>query len=446
MPTSPCDFAFPFLKNKEILARFDGGEITSDTGILFIAQADRKLNLTERLAAQIIDERQPGKVLHSLQDLLRERIYALAAGYEDANDLNSLATDPALLLACGKRPTQREALASQPTISRLENSVDRKDLFCMSVELAQIVIEQLPSNTKCVILDVDASEDACHGQQEFEHFNGYYDTHCYLPLLLHITAEDGRQRLLCAMLRPGNASSTVGLFGLLSRAIALLRIRFPQITITLRADGGFGHAAVLSFCEDYQLIYDLGLPSNQRLRRLSAGLEAEVQAKSQATGQEERLYTEFWYQADTWEQERRVVCKAEQLPDKLNVRYVVHNRPTGTAEATYAFYCQRGNQENRIKEMKLDLFCDRTSCERFLANQLRLLFSAAASILFSVVQEALMGTAWAGLQIGTLRLRLIKVGARVITSCRRIWLHLPTSCPSQALWKHLHAIMFATPT
>jgi hypothetical protein len=413
--------------------------MTSDAGLLFIAQADRKLRLIEQLAAQIWDPREPGKVRHSIEDLLRERIFALCAGYEDANDLDTLKSDPALLLACGKPVGEGEALGSQPTISRLENRVDSKDLFCLAQELARIVIAQLPPHTKAVVLDVDATQDPCHGQQEFELFNGYYDAHCYLPLLLHVTAEDGRQRLVSALLRPGTAPATVGLFGMLTRVVALLRARFPEIGITLRADGGFGNEKVLRFCEQEGLSYVLGLPSNSRLRALSSPLEALVAAEAVRLGEEMIAYEALSYQADTWPSEQAVACKAETLGDKLNVRYVVHDRLNETAEDTYLFYCGRGDQENRIKEMKLDVFSGRTSCHRFLANQFRLLLSAAACVLFGVVQEALSGSGWAGAQIGTLRLRLIKVGARVVRRCRRIRLYLPTSSPSQRLWRFLQA-------
>jgi hypothetical protein len=327
--------------------------MTSDAGLLFLAQADRKLRLIEQLAAQIWDPREPGKVRHSIEDLLRERIFALAAGYEDANDLDTLKSDPALLLACGKPVGEGLALASQPTMSRLENRVDSKDLFCLAQELARIVIAQLPPNTKAVVLDVDATEDPCHGQQEFELFNGYYDAHCYLPLLLHVTAEDGRQRLLSALLRPGTAPATMGLFGLLKRVVGLLRARFPHISITLRADGGFGNEKVLRFCEQEGLSYVLGLPSNCRLRALSSSLEALVAAEAVRLGEETIAYEALSYQADTWPSEQRVACKAERVGDKLNVRYVVHDRQNETAEDTYVYYCGRGDQENRIKEMKL---------------------------------------------------------------------------------------------
>jgi Transposase DDE domain group 1 len=445
MPNSASDLLFPLLRSKEICCRFDGGEMSSDAGLLWLAQLDRKLGLTQRLAEQILDKRDPAKVRHSVLDLLRERIYALACGYEDANDLNSLKTDPVLLLACGKSGGAQVALGSQPTLSRFENGVDSKDLLCVALALAEFVIARLPKSTKSVVLDVDATEDACHGQQEGECFNGYYDCHCYVPLLLYVTAEDGRQRLLSAVLRAGNASATVGLFGLLRRAIALLRARFPKLRITLRADSAFGQEAVLSFCQAEGLGFVLGLPSNARLRQLSAPLEET--ARQQATNPQEdgRVFGSFVYQADSWQRAQAVVCKAEMLADKLNVRYVVHDRADETAEQTYLYYCARGDRENRIKEIKQDLLSGRTSCCRFLANQFRLLLSAAACVLWNALQEYLTASAWAKAQIGTLRLRLVKVGARVHRSCRRIWLHLPSSSPAQALWQHLSRKLLAAP-
>ena len=445
MSDSPSELHFPFRGRKDICCRFDGGEITSDAGLLFLAQADRKLGLSEHLAAQIVDRREPGKVVHKVLDLLRARIYALAAGYEDANDLDSLKDDPALRLSCGKKLSRPQALGSQPTISRLENSLDSKDLVCLAIALAELVIAQLPKKTKALVLDVDATDDACHGQQEFEFFNGYYDSHCYVPLLLYVTAEDGRQRLLSALLRPGNASATVGLLGLLRRAIALLRARFPKVSITLRADSAFGQEAVLSLCGEQQIGYVLGLPQNRRLRTLSAALEEAVKKEAADKKENVRRFARFTYQADSWGQAEPVVCKVEWLSDKLNVRYLVHNRCDPTGEATYRFYCERGDRENRIKEIKQDLFSGRTSCCRFLANQFRLLLSAAACVLWNAVQEALSGTAWANTQIGTLRLRLVKVGARVVGTCRHIWLHLPSSYPFQPLWEHLYRTLVPTP-
>src|SRR5580658_1979963 len=276
MKISTIDLAFPFVVSKQVIARFNGGDISSDSGLLLLALANKKLSLCEYLAGCIVDKRDQAKVAHTIDVLLRERIFAIAMGYEDANDLDNLADDPALRVACGRRLCAEDRLASQPTISRLENRVDSKDLLAMSIALAQIVVNQLPGDTKRVVLDVDASEDPCHGQQELEFFNRYYDSHCYLPLLLHVTADGGRQRLMAAMLRPGRADAKTGLFGMLRRAIETIRARFPDVEIILRADGGFGQAQVIEFCTLWELPFVLGLPTNVRLKKLALPFEQEA--------------------------------------------------------------------------------------------------------------------------------------------------------------------------
>ena len=303
--------------------------------------------------------------------------------------------------------------------------------------LAEIVVGQLPADTKKVVLDVDATDDPCHGQQELECFNGFYDEHCYVPLYLYVTGQDGRQRLLAAMLRPGNASSKVGLFAMVRRAADLLRARFPKVLITLRADSGFGDGAVISFCEAEGISYVLGLSTNERLRAFSSTVDEAVVIRARKRGADVRTYTSFRYAAKSWERERRVICKAETVRGQLNTRYVVTDRAS-KPEKAYRFYCQRGDRENRIKEMKIDLASGRTSCHRFWANQFRLLLHTAASVLMSMLQEAAEGTRLQHAQARTLRLKLIKIGARVQASCRRIWFHLPTSCPMQDIWSHVH--------
>jgi len=444
MSDSLFDMSFPAVGHRPVEVRFDGGQITSDAGLLMLSAADRKLGLSALLAEQIVDTREAGKVRHEVSDLVRERLFAIAAGYEDANDLDQLCRDPALLLSCGK-PLGNE-LASQPTVSRFENAIGRKDLFCLAETLAWIVVRQLPSDTRTVVLDVDATDDPCHGQQELELFNGFYDRHCFVPLYLYVTGEDGIQRLMATLLRPGNAKATLGLFGLLRRAVRLLRERFPAVAITLRADSAFGHGKVLDFCERHGLAYSLALAGNERLQAQTEWMAEQVVADHCALGTDQREYMAFRYQAKSWKQSRRVVAKVETVNGKLNVRYLLTSRPGQKPERAYAFYCERGDRENRIKEMKIDLAAGRTSCHRFWANQFRLLLHTAACVLWRAVQDALAGTSWANKQIGTLRLMLVKVGARVVQSCRRIWLHLPSSCPHQGLWRHLYERLLPQPT
>jgi Transposase DDE domain group 1 len=437
MTDSSPTLLFPAEIGKEVVCRFDGGDITSDAGVLLLAQADKKIGLSQALSTAIVDKRQQSKVKHDLVTLLRERLYSIAQGYPDANDLDALKQDPALKVACDQRPQSDPDLASQPTISRLENSLTRKDLLRMGQTLAQHVIDQLPGGTKKVILDVDATDDPCHGQQEFVFFNAYYDEHCYVPLYLHVTAEDGRQRLLAVLLRPGKCGATLGLFGIVRRAVRLLRARFPDVKIVLRADSGFGCDATLRFCDKEKIGYVLGLGRNRRLQTLSTRYQIRAAIKHKFEGDGCREWGEFLYKADTWDKKRRVIVKAEVTRGELNPRYVVTSEED-VPETVYTFYCGRGDQENRIKEMKLDTDSGRTSCQRFLANQCRLLLHGAAYVLLSVLQEAAKQTKWAKAQVGTLRLRLLKVGARVVESCRRVWLHLSSSYPEQASWLSIH--------
>jgi hypothetical protein len=444
MTVSTTDLVFPFVFDKPIVARFDGGDITSDAGALLLAQADRKLSLCESLAGNIIDKRDPTKIAHTILDLLRERIFAIALGYEDANDLDTLADDPALRAACGRKLCAEDRLASQPTISRLENRVDSKDLLTMSMALAQIVVNQLPADTKRIVLDVDASEDPCHGQQEFEFFNAYYDSHCYLPLLLHITADGDRQRLMAAMLRPGRADSKTGLFGMFFRALKLIHARFPGIEVIIRADGGFGQAEVIDFCTLCELPFVLGLPTNARLKRLA--LPFEESALKQAAGKEEtmRYYGQFTYKADTWSASHRVVERIEITRGDINPRFVVTNMSDLSRQELYEFYCERGEQENRIKELKLDLASGRTSCHRFYANQFRLLLHAAASVLMCAIQDGLAGTHLHSAQAGTIRLKILKVGAQAKESLRVLRFRLSSTFVNRDLWYLLYNRLSAT--
>jgi hypothetical protein len=306
--------------------------------------------------------------------------------------------------------------------------------------MAQRVISQLPSTTSRVIIDVDPTDDPCHGQQQFEFFNGHYGEHCYLPLHVHITGDDGRQRILASVLRPGNSGATRGIRSILRMAVALLRERLPDVRIILRADSAFGVCDVLDLCDDLAIDYVLGISGNNTLHRLSSPVQMDACLKYRWEGNGPREYGEFEYAARTWRRERRVVVKAEITCGELNPRFVVTSLDA-KHESVYEFYCARGNQENRIKEIKLDLSSGRTSCHRFLANQFRLLMHTAACMLMGVLQEAACGTRWAKAQVGTLRLRLLKVGARVVESCRRIWFHLPSSFPEAQTWRQIRAVL-----
>jgi hypothetical protein len=256
-------FDFPPVHGKTVTARFDGGDITSDGGAPLLSRADRKLGLTEAMAAEIVDERQAAKVRHPIRLLLLQRVVGIGCGYEDANDFDQLCADPAFKLACERAPTTDPDLGSQPTLSRLENAVNSKDVYCMAYAIARRVVAQLPRKTKQIVIDVDAYDDPCHGQQQFQFFNAHYDNHCYLPLVVFVTGDDGVQRLMGALLRSGKAGNA-GVRAVIRVAVAIIRERFGHVRIVLRADAGFGNAMVLRLCDDLKISFCLGLASNSR--------------------------------------------------------------------------------------------------------------------------------------------------------------------------------------
>jgi hypothetical protein len=441
MDNTALELVFPAVGGKEVVSRNDGGDITSDAGLLLVSLADKKLGLTQAMAEVVTDHRDQDKVVHGIIDLSRERIYAICQDYEDANDLDTLRNDPALKTACERLPKSGDALASQPTISRFENMVRSKDQLRMAVAMARRVISALPAQTRGIIIDVDPTADPCHGQQEFQFFNGHYDCHCYLPVHIHITGDDGRQRIIGSLLRPGNSGPTKGVYSALRIAVRLLRERMPQARIILRADSAFGVSDVLNLSEDLGLDYVLGLQANKALHRISSPTQMDACLKYKWEGNGCREYGGFSYKAGTWRLARRVVVKAEITRGELNPRFIVTSLDDLSDVDAYEFYCGRGEQENRIKEIKLDLSSGRTSCHSFLANQFRLLLHTAACMLMVVLQDALKGTVWANAQVGTLRTRLLKVGARVVESARKIWFHLPSSFPAQEAWRRMYATL-----
>ncbi len=444
MQNSLPSLVFPAVSGRQVVASFTGGDITSDAGVLLLHQADKKVGVIDALCSSICDARQASKITHSVRDIVAARVFAIASGYEDANDLDRLRVDPALKIACERLPSQAD-LASQPTVSRLENAIRPRHLLQMAIAMAEQVIAQLPPNSRRVILDVDATSDPCHGQQELEGFNGFYDTHCYLPLLLYITGPDGRQRLLASMLRPGKAGWSMGLFGMLQRAIAILRKQLPDVKIILRADAGFGYGELIDFCVAQEIDFVFGLRGNRRLATLSTSVQIWAALKYKWAGDGCREYDEFRYKAGSWPSCRRVIVKAEITRGELNPRFLVTSL-RWKPEKVYLFYCERGDRENRIKELKLDLSSGRTSCHRFWANQFRLLLHTGAYVLMQTLQEAAAGTEWENAQVATIRTRLLKIAARVVESCRRLCFHLPTSCPVQPIWFHLNRRLTAGTT
>ena len=442
--TTPC-LLFPDLCDRPLTATFDLPNASSDGGAILLKAADRRLGLIARLAGALVDERQPGKVRHALTDLLGQRIYGLALGYEDANDAARLADDPMHKLLLGRDPVHGDALASQPTLSRFENDVTRGELKAMGEALFETVLERhrrRRRKVRRITVDLDITDDPTHGAQQLAFFNGFYDTWCYLPMLAFLTFDREPEQYLCAAaLRPGNAATQAGALTLLKRIVGRLQERFPRARILVRLDGGFAEPELFEFLDIVGVDYVVAMAKNQVLER-EAELDLIVaKVLSEATGKTEHVYTDFAYAAGTWGCERRVVCKAEVVclegrEPRLNPRFVVTNLK-GKARRIYErTYCQRGDAENRIKEL-FDVAFDRTSCSRFLANQLRVLLAAAAYVLLQELRLVAHGTAWARAQVAKLRLDLLKVGVQVIASVRRIVLRLPAAFPFRDGWHAL---------
>ncbi len=428
---------FSFLEKKPVVADFDGGEISSHGGALLLGDVDRELGLTAQLAACIEDERDPNRVTHTLADLVAQRVYQIALGHPEANASDDLRLDPMVKVAAGRAPETGKPLASQPTISRLENQVGERELFRMSaVILQQFLAKYAGEAVSEIELDIDSSEDPAHGQQQLVLFNGFYDSYCYLPVFVHASVNGGEQQEpIAAVLRPSNDNHK-GVLSIVRAVVRRLREAFPKAKIRLRADGGFGSPQLYTLLEAEGVGYHLGLAKNQKLVRLIEPLMAQVRYLYQWRRTKVCAYGEIRYQAKSWEKERRVVVKAEILEDgKENPRFVLVHDCEAEPVEEYGRYCARGDDENRLKELKLDLRSDLTSCHRFLANQFRLLLTVAAYLLLRAVRDRLQGTELARAQVGTLQRVLLWVGARVKESVRRVRIYLPTSYRYRRLFR-----------
>jgi hypothetical protein len=442
-------------KLKPVVARFDQGHASTDGGTVLIKAVDTQLRLTDQLAACLSDRRDPDKIRHSVRDLLRQRIVGLACGYEDANDAARLADDPMHKLAVGRDPLTGAALASQPTLSRFENAVGPRTLYRMGRTLAATVIahhrRRLKGRAQRITIDVDPTDDPTHGQQEFTFFNGHYDAWCYLPLVVTLTFNDeAEQYLVAIVLRPGNSPAKRGAVGLLRTLLRRLRRAFPGAALRVRVDGGFAGNDWLDFLETQRVEYAVGLASNARLERRAGRLLGEAYGLSKLSGRTEHVYGETLYAARSWSHRRRVIIKAEvvRLPGRdprCNPRFVVTNLREAPA-AVYAVYCQRGDVENRLKELHDGLALGRTSCSRFWANQFRVLLTAAAYVLLQELRRRAQGTACATAQVSTLRERLLKLAVWVERSVRRLVLHLPRVAPWGAAWRRVACAVGAVPS
>ena len=456
--TTAQSVVFNDLFGKQVVARFDQPDSSSDGGALLLKACDERLGLTRALAACIADARQPGKVVHTLQDLVRQRVFAIACGHEDCNDAARIGSDPVHKLLLERDPITGEPLASQPTLSRFENAAGPKTLMRMGCALADTVIQRQRRRRrgraapKRITIDLDPTDDPTHGAQQLTFFNAHYDTWCYLPMAAFVQFDgEVEQHLVAYVLRPGNAGAVLGAIGLLRRIVARLREAFPKARLRVRLDGGFAAPGMFEFLEDERLEYVVAMAKNSVLKDKAEWLMELERAVSALSGETEHEYTDCRYRAQTWKQARRVVIKAEvvRLGDRAprdNPRFVVTNLRYAAKRVYEDVYCQRAHIENRIKELHHGIAIDRTSCTRFWANQFRALLSAAAYVLFQELRLHARGTASATAQVGTLRLRLLKLGVWIERSVRRIVLHLPDTAPWRTDWCRIAKSLGAVPS
>ena len=448
---------FEGFDGRRVVAAFDGGAVTSDAGALLLRETDRAIGLIDRIAACFRDGRDPSRVVHSLRTLIGQRIIGLALGYEDVADHDALRFDPVLALFADRLEPRRDdcaTLGGKSTLNRLEHAPRAADDRYRKITVDRIAVESLfvelfldahAKPPKEIVLDLDATDDPLHGHQEGRFFHGYYGCYCYLPLYVFC----GRH-LLAAKLRRSNVDAAAGAVEEVGRIVARIRARWPRVRIMLRADSGFAREALMAWCETHRVDYVFGLARNSRLLEELAIDMAWAEDEHEKTGQAVRRFKDFRYATlDTWSRRRRVIGKAEHLAKGANPRFVVTSLKRRAIDAKTLYervYCARGEMENRIKEQQLDLFADRTSTATMAANQLRLWFSSFAYVLMAALRRlGLQHTELETATCGTIRLKLLKIGARVIVSVRRIKIAMASACPYQAVFALAHARLCAPP-
>jgi hypothetical protein len=467
--TTECNrktYEFQTLGSRQVVARFDGGQITSDAGALLLRELEAKRHIIGQFASGFLDYRDPQLIEHTVEQLVGQRIYGLALGYEDLNDHDQLRQDPLLAVLVGKaEPSGQDrlrsqdrgkALAGKSTLNRLEltpaeaSAKDRYKKIVVKEEavaefFVKLFLQAHRQTPERIVLDCDATDDPIHGEKEGRFFHGYYGQYCYLPLYVFCEGY-----VLCAKLRPSNIDACEGAVEQLERIIGQIRQAWPTVKIVVRGDCGFAREALMSWCEANGVDYVLGLAKNCRLEEELAEVLEQARQAYEHTGKAARLFKDFTYQTrDSWSRPRRVVGKAEYLAKGANPRFVVTSLPAEEFQAQALYeqqYCARGEMENRIKEQQLDLFADRTSAETLRANQLRLWFSSVAYLLLHELRQwALAGTHWAKAQCGTIRTKLLKIGAQVRISVRRILVSLASGFPYEPLYLEAYEALQAVP-
>jgi hypothetical protein len=423
---------FPFSGARKVRAVFDAEPISSDGGALLLRQVDRRLSLLDAMSAALPDPRDPRYVEHTLIELLRQRVYGIALGYEDCNDATTLRRDPVLKTCCDRDPFSDHDLASQPTLSRLENEACPKSCYLLARVILESYFTRHPKRPGRLILDLDTTADPTHGQQEFSAFHAFYDEHIYLPLLIY--DQDGD--LVTAVLQPGKPQGVGGAIAVLRRIVKRVRQQWPGVPILIRGDSGFASPDMYVACKQLDVDFLLGLGPNSRLKKIAASLQEKAKRRFLRTNEKVRLFSSTRYRARRrWPRSYRVLIKAEHQSIGANVRFVVTTLE-GRAQDLYddCYVARAEACENSIKDLKNVLKADRLSCHRFWANQFRLLLHAAAYVLMYELRRAAHGTELEEAQMDTLRLRLLKIGVQVASTARRIWFHLTSSYPWQAMW------------
>jgi len=457
--TTTQPVVFKDLFGKPVVARFDQPDSSSDGGAVLLKACDDRLELTEAIAACVADARQPGKVIHRFHDLVRQRVFGIACGYEDCNDAERLAEDPMQKLLVDRDPIAGGTLASQSTLSRFENALGPKALMRMGNALADTVIarhrKRLKGRVKRITVELDPTDDPTHGAQQLTFFNGHYDTWCYLPVAGFVQFDaEPEQYLFAYLLRPGNADEKLGAIGLLRRILARLRAAFPKARVLVRLDGGFAGPGMFDYLEAERVDYVVAMAGNAVLKRQAEPLMKKARRLSRRSQQTGHLYGECQYAAGSWSRKRRVIIKAEvvRLGDRApkdNPRFVVTSLSAAEWDPRALYedlYCARGDMENRIKEQQLYLFADRTSTATMRANQIRLYLSSVAYLLLHALRRlGLQGTTLARAQCHTLRLKLLKIGAQIRVTARKVWVSLASGSPHAGLFARAYANLRALP-
>ena len=435
--TTILPFAFPSVRAKKVTADFDGGRLTSDGGVMLLSMAERRLGIADRLARAFPDRRDPSRITHTLADMIRARAFAIACGYEDADDLDRLRGDPAFKLACGRLPDSGKDLCSQPTLSRLENAPSLKDAIRLTYTLVDQWMASYQREPSSVILDIDDTCDVVHGHQQLSLFNAHYDERCFLPIHVYDTE---RSRPVAVVLRPGKTPGGVEVRAHLRRLVRHIRHRWTKTRITFRGDGHYARPEAMDWCEKNGVDYVFGLPGSKPLSRKVDDVADAVRTERAVSDKPVvRDYAETRHKAGSWNRVRRAVARIEATTLGLDIRFVVTTLEHGSPEWIYeSLYCARGQAENLIKLHKTQLASDRTSCRSAIANQVRLVLHTAAYWLMLTVRDAIPKVRdLAKAEFATLRLRLIKIAARVVETASRVRIAFAACCPEADLFRGL---------